>query len=223
LLEDVLHDVPEYVPEYVPEDVPEEVLHNIHSEGRAMVAAVAGRRIDAPDADEVRFPLAMKDVVRRRIVDLFSERTVTALVCSAACGADLLALDAAGELHIRRRVVLPFAPDKFRETSVTDRPGEWGPLYQDVIEEVSAEGDLIVLEDAQDDSHAYAAANSIILEQAALLAEERAASSSDAAAVHGKLALAVWDGFPRGDGDMTAAFLQEARRVGFETVEVMTL
>lgn len=188
-----------------------------------MVVAVAGRRIDAPDADEARFPLEMKDIVRQRILDLLSERNVAVLVCSAACGADLLALDAAEELHIRRRVVLPFELDKFRETSVTDRPGEWGPLFQDVIKEVAAEGDLIVLEAAHDNSRAYAAANSIILEQAALLAEERLVSSSDAATFPGKLALAVWDGFPRGDGDMTAAFLQEARRVGFEIAEIMTL
>lgn len=188
-----------------------------------MVIAVAGRRIDAPDADEARFPLEMKDTVRQRILILLSDRNVTTLVCSAACGADLLALDAAGELQIRRRVVLPFPPEKFRKISVTDRPGEWGSLFQDVIEDVAAQGDLIVLEAVRDDRKAYAATNTVILDQASILAGERPSSASDAAKSPARLALAIWNGTPRGDGDMTAAFLEEARRRGFEIAEIMTL
>ena len=48
------------------------------------------------------------------------------LIRSAACGADLLALDIAGEFGVERHVVLPFAVQAFRASSVTDRPGEWG-------------------------------------------------------------------------------------------------
>ena len=55
------------------------------------------------------------------------------LVCSVACGADLVALEAAERLGRRRRIVLPFAAERFRMTSVTDRPGDWGPMFDRMI------------------------------------------------------------------------------------------
>ena len=72
------------------------------------VAALAGRRIDAPDAKEARFPPANVARVRERIAAALREHDVVALVASAACGADLIALDEAAKLGIRRRIVLPF-------------------------------------------------------------------------------------------------------------------
>jgi hypothetical protein len=67
------------------------------------VIALAGRRIDAPDAETPRFPLAAVPFVREQLDALFADRGATALVCSAACGADLVALDAATELGLRCR------------------------------------------------------------------------------------------------------------------------
>ena len=64
------------------------------------------------------------------------EKGVRVLVCSAASGADLLALGVASEMGIRRRVLLPFARALFRETSVADRPGDWGERYDRVLNEV---------------------------------------------------------------------------------------
>jgi hypothetical protein len=55
--------------------------------------------------------------------------SVRMVVASAACGSDLIALDVAGELGLERRVILPFEPNRFAETSVEDRPGEWRTLY----------------------------------------------------------------------------------------------
>ena len=60
-----------------------------------MIVALAGRRIDAPGADAERFPLAAVELVRERLHNLLSEKGASTLVCSAACGADLLALAAA--------------------------------------------------------------------------------------------------------------------------------
>jgi hypothetical protein len=62
------------------------------------VIALAGRRIDAPGADPPRFPLERVSAVRRRLADLLVQEQATALVCSAACGADLAALEAAEQL-----------------------------------------------------------------------------------------------------------------------------
>ena len=112
---------------------------------RAVALALAGRRIDAEGADTPRFPLSQVETVRRRLHDLFVGQQIGAIVRSAAYGADLVALEEAGKLGIRRRVVLPFAKERFRQTSVVDRPGNWGEVYDHIIADVETRGDLIVL------------------------------------------------------------------------------
>jgi hypothetical protein len=129
----------------------------------ASTIALAGRRIDPPDAETPRFPLANAPLVRDRLRAFFVERGADTLVCSAACGADLVALEAAESLGMRYRIVLPFDPAKFRDTSVTDRPGAWGPLYDRVVEAARRAGDLVVLEGAGEGGAAYEAANWRIL------------------------------------------------------------
>lgn len=73
------------------------------------VVALVGRRIDAVDTNESRFPLEAVPTVRRRLADLFVRERAVTIVCSAACGADLLALEEAERLGLRRRIVLPFS------------------------------------------------------------------------------------------------------------------
>jgi hypothetical protein len=156
---------------------------------------------------------------------LLEDRQATALVCSAACGADLVALDAAGALGLRRRVVLPFGRERFRETSVVDRPGEWGPLYDRVIETVTRAGDLIVLAGAGEGGAAYAAANEQILEEALRLAGVGGpARDCKAAPVPPEKALAVivWEGQSRGNDDATQQFATSARRRGLAVEQVLT-
>ena len=163
-----------------------------------MIIALAGRRIDASNAKESRFPLGNVEIVRARVRSLFQEKGASAVVSSAACGADLIALSEAGQLGLRRRVVLPFGRARFRETSVTDRPGEWGSLYDQVIDAVAAAGDLVVLQNKSDDE-AYAAANQAILDEAVALNQLVAA-------------LLVWDGASRGKGDLTEEFGAECAK-----------
>lgn len=103
--------------------------------GQLSVVALAGRRVGAPDARQVRFPPRNAPMVEDGVRNCF-EKGVRVLVCSAASGADLLALGVASEMGIRRRVLLPFARALFRETSVADRPGDWGERYDRVLNEV---------------------------------------------------------------------------------------
>jgi len=182
-----------------------------------MIVALAGRRIDATDADSPRFPLSSIELVRSRLHKLLSEKEATALVCSAACGADLLALSVAGDLDMRRRVVLPFTREHFRETSVVDRPGEWGTLFDAICDEVSEQGDLVILGCSEDDEAAYSAVSSAILEEAVRL--QTLDKSSDEQAI---LVVIVWEGAARGDADETAAFAKEARSRGLSVEEVLT-
>lgn len=188
-----------------------------------MTVALAGRRVDADDAETSRFPATMIEVVRQRLRRLLCHVDVKAIVCSAACGADLLALDVGGDCGLRRRIVLPFTPDRFRTTSVTDRPGDWGALFDRIVDEVGARRELIVLEAVGSDDEAYAAANRAILDQAVLLSKEHPARFTAAKRESDVLAVAVWDGSPRGEGDLTDEFLNEARRRGLPTIEIATL
>jgi hypothetical protein len=142
------------------------------------------------------------------------ERQARAVVCSAACGADLLALEVAGVLGLYRRVVLPFARDRFRDTSVVDRPGEWGILFDHVLDAVEPGGDLVVLGYTEGDEAAYPATNRAILEQAGALAVPLRQPVG---------AVVVWDGAARSAEDVTAAFLQEAQHRGLPVWQISTL
>jgi hypothetical protein len=178
------------------------------------VVALAGRRIDAPGAPE-RFPARNRELVGARIAERLRALEARAVVASAACGADLLAHQAAHALGIRSRVILPFAPERFRETSVVDRGDEWGSLFDDVTQRAVAAGALRVLDGAGEGDAAYDAVNAAILEEAATLA----AASAPVVEVR---AVVVWDGSPRGGADLTAAFADRARERGFPVEVVAT-
>ena len=180
----------------------------------ARVAALAGRRIDAADAATARFPLANTAGSSEVACMRCCVPTSDALVCSAACGADLIALDVAGALGVRLRVVLPFAPERFRATSVTDRPGDWGPLFDRIIREVPAKGDLVVLGLDDGDDATYAAANEAILNEAETLAGGEPSQI---------VAIIVWEGRSRGEGDLTEGFATLARARGHPVREVLTI
>jgi hypothetical protein len=177
-----------------------------------MIIAVAGRRIDAADAAKARFPLQNIGVVKARVRAMLENLAASTLVCSAACGADLIALAEAHFLGLRRKVVLPFDRARFRQTSVTDRPGDWGRLYDDIMDQAEEAGDVDIVRDASD-ADAYAVTNCRILDDAIFLGQQ----------VHEPVTAAlIWDGASRGDDDLTAGFRIEARNRGLPIVEVRT-
>lgn len=178
-----------------------------------MIVALAGRRIDTPDAEEKRFPLEMSEIVYERIRLVFRRRDVKTIVSSAACGADLLAQRAAQELDIKQRVILPFGRERFRKTSVTDRPGDWGKLFDRICDETECQGNLIVLEGFEDDEEkAYSAATSEILKHAKSLKSEK----------EKVLAVAVWEGKAKDESDETARFIEKAKAQNIPLEEILT-
>jgi hypothetical protein len=126
----------------------------------------------------------------------------------------LIALGVASDLGIRRRVVLPFDADRFRRTSVADRPGDWGAQFDRLIADLRPGSDVIVLDSAVDDVKAYQAANTRILDEAEALGRD---ADMDV------VALLVWEGQGRGDDDMTQEFGDAARARGMRIVEVRTV
>jgi hypothetical protein len=175
------------------------------------VAALAGRRIDAQDAAVPRFPLRNVPAVRAELQRLFASEGVELLVCSAACGADLTALDVACAAGIRCRVVLPFEAKRFRGTSVVDRPGDWGELFDWLMPRIESAGDLVVGGDEADADRAYLRANEVIVEQACLAARDRR-----------RLAVVVWEGKAREGEDATEHFRRLASQAGMEERPIFT-
>jgi hypothetical protein len=180
---------------------------------RSAIVALAGRRIDTPHTHPPRFPLEKVTAVRRQIADLLAKEHAVALVCSAACGADLIALDVAGAMGLKRRVVLSSPPERFRASSVVDRPGDFGPAFDRVIADLERTPDLVVLGKIEAGENPYETANRVILDQAMMLAS----------APGYVLAVIVWEGRSRGDGDLTQQFAVEARARGIEVVEIVTV
>jgi hypothetical protein len=185
------------------------------NETTACVVALAGRRVDADGTCPPRFPLASVPLVRKRLAGLLAGEKAAAVVCSAACGADLIALEEAERLGLRRRIVLPFPPGRFRETSVINRPGDWGSVYDRLIAAALQDGDLIVLRHHESDE-AYSAANEVIVREAEALAWK-------GAALRRALAVVVWEGAERAGSDATEGFRAIAASAGFEERSVLTL
>jgi len=177
------------------------------------VVVLAGRRVDAAEAEAPRFPARNLATVEERISELLRESDARVLVCAAACGADILALEAASNLGIRRRVVLPYSRELFRETSVVDRPGDWGVRYDRLLDEIAARGDLVVLGFDHGDNTTYLATNSAIIDEACKVAEQQ----------YEILAVIVWDKESRGEDDVTAAFRSEAVNRGLRVEDVPTI
>jgi hypothetical protein len=170
-----------------------------------VIVSLAGRRIDAAGAEPGRFPADREAVVAKRIATTLSRYGTTALVCAAACGADLLALEAAQRAGIEIRIVLPYDPAEFRRGSVTDRGESWGGAFDRLVGAAQARGGLRILGLDTHDPHVYEKTNAALLDDALALA------GNDAAGV---VALAVWDGATPGRRDYTADFVQAARARG---------
>jgi hypothetical protein len=137
---------------------------------------------------------------------------VRALVCAAANGSDLLALRVAGELGLRRRIVLPFAADIFRKMSVVDRNGyAWGEHFDTIVGEVRAAGDLVIAGLDPADPNVFEAANLAILDEALSLA----ATLGDELE-----ALVVWDPARRTAEDFTAHFADQAQKRNMPVISI---
>jgi hypothetical protein len=174
--------------------------------------AVAGRLIDPEGARSSRFPVRDRAVAGERMLQALRDYQPSALVCSAAPGADLLALDAAQRLNIRRRIVLPFDAARFRDLWIVTAACEWGTLFDSQIATSGLNRDLVDFK--RDESHAAHRYTMIYL-----LDEARRLAAHNQESVE---ALIAWDGLSHGPEDLTAAVRQEARARKLPTREILT-
>jgi hypothetical protein len=185
----------------------------MNADERTGVAAVAGRRIDAEDATERRFPSAEVERVKDDLRQLLTEHHIGTLVCSAACGTDIVALEAAVELGLHLVIVLPFEPARFRTTSVVDRGGDWGERFDELLGSANPKRELIVLEPTTgSESAAYAQATRCIIAEA-----QKRAPTADSA-----VAIAVWEGQWRAGTDETQDFIDQAKTAGLSVRVVIS-
>src|SRR5262245_10870503 len=186
------------------------------------VVALAGRRIDAEPTSTSRFPFDQLGRVGGEIADQLRRTQAVALVCSAACGADLIALETAQKMGLPTRIILPFPAARFRETSVVDRPRPkfWGSMFDRVTSAARADGNLVAL-DAPEADDAYSMTNGVIIREAKKLSgfndRERSIGSLRL------IALVVWEGASRGSDDNTNKFVQLAQESGFRIEQILTL
>jgi hypothetical protein len=177
------------------------------------VLALAGRRIDSAGAEEPRFPAGNEAMVAVRLRNMMISAASEAVVCSAACGADILALEAAAQLGLGRRVVLPFSREQFRETSVADRGEAWGRRFDAILQQMPSE-DILELNLAGRSTEAYATANAKIIDEAAGWASMTGRRT---------LAMVVWNGSSRDGTDLTDGFRRLAVERKLEVIPVPTL
>ena len=184
-----------------------------------MIVALAGRRIDAPDTNSKRFPGGLAGSIKQKLADCFVAVKARHLVCSAACGSDLLAIQAAEELGIDSTVVLPFDHVLFRASSVVDRPGDWGVYYDEVVHQLKDAGRLVELSFQNNDPDAYLKTNHYILQRAEEIANHVAVINRPN--FKELMAVIVWEGKPKDSDDSTYHFMEEAKKRNFEIRQVI--
>jgi class 3 adenylate cyclase len=172
------------------------------------VMLFSGHMVDKPGRARPRFPPGMEAEVAARIRDAVSAIGPAAAYGSAACGADILCLEAVenagGELHI----VLPFPAADFRRVCVEFAgTGNWGERFDRLLESAVS---VHVVSDhfATGSDSTFEYANLVLTGLGKLRARMLETSA---------VGLAVWDGHP-GDGPVgTASMVQVWDRQRVET------
>ena len=130
-----------------------------------MLLAHAGNRIDSDGRTAPRFPEAQVAVVTAVVGRLLDDLRPSAVVSSAANGADLVVLTEAQRLGISTHVVLPLPVRDFRIQSVETTNARWVESYERVLDVASTtKGSSVEMMDLGEDAAWYLAGNGLILD-----------------------------------------------------------
>lgn len=102
------------------------------------VLVVTGHMVDQAGRETARFPAALEGAVQPVIREAIAAIRPLAAYGSAACGADILCLEAVRELGGETHVVLPFPAEEFRRTSVGIAAGDWGARFERLLEQADS-------------------------------------------------------------------------------------
>jgi class 3 adenylate cyclase len=160
---------------------------------RPHVVVFTGHLVDAPGRASPRFPPAREATVRAKIRERLAERDAKIGFAQAACGSDILFLEAMLERGGEINIVLPSAPENFVKTSVEVAPGNWGERFKTVMRRAKS---VIVSSESYIGDVSYAYANLMLFGLAKSHARRIDADVG---------ALAVWDGKPGALGGTASA------------------
>ena len=146
------------------------------------VVAFSGHMIDAPGRARPRFKPQDEPQARAAVASRMAELAPAAAYGSAACGADLLFLEAARELGCETHVVLPFPAEHFRRTSVDYAGADWIERFERAL--AAADSVTIASDHAARGSSATFEYANLILTGMALLRARLLDTSMRALAVH---------------------------------------
>jgi len=177
------------------------------------VAVFTGHMIDHPERSSPRFPATAESGVAAAIGEMLDRRCPSALYSSAACGGDILFLEAARERGFEYHVVLPLPPETFARGSVdfADSGTEersWRSRFDAVLEGAAS---VTTTSDhqASGSSSVYVYANLVLDGMAALHASSLGTE---------RIGMAVWDGEPGGAAGGAASVVEHWQSRGL-TVE----
>ena len=147
--------------------------------------------IDRPGRALPRFPVSLEKRIATRIADELEAAHATDGFASAACGGDLLFLEAMMARDGRVHVTLPCAVEAFREDCADIIPGgDWGTRFDHILKSAHSV-EILGDEYASDNAIASECCNRVMVG----LTERCARSKGEEPVV-----IALWDGRPGGCG-----------------------
>ena len=178
------------------------------------VLVYTGHMIDAPGRPVPRFDPLMEAEVSKTIRTQLQDLKPGAAYGSAACGADILCLEAVHELGGELHIVLPFPVEQFRATSVDIREDiGWGDRFERLLD-VATEVLVISEQPPHGCKATFQYTNLIMTGLARLRAQMMGATLRG---------LAVWDGSTGGEPGGTGSAVQTWRNTGLEVDHVTVI
>lgn len=167
----------------------------------ARVAVFSGHTVDRPGRESPRFPAGDEAAVRAAIADVLTRHDVAVGVSAAACGGDILFLEALQKLGRDTFIVLPHSVEVFRKVSVTDIGGEaWGKRFDAVI---AAAREVVQLADHAGEDLSYQFQGAVMAGIARLKARALGGEA---------LGIVYWDGEAGGVGGTSMVVEEWAER-----------
>jgi len=114
-----------------------DAAHVLSTLPAASVLAFSGHMIDVAGREAPRFPPELEPAVAAAIRGKLVDTHDPVVFTSAACGADLLFVEAALDIGAEVNVVLPFARDEFIEVSVAVGGAKWVERFERAMARVA--------------------------------------------------------------------------------------
>ena len=171
------------------------------------VIVFAGHMIDRPDRTSPRFPPELESTVAKAIRDKIDELKPGFGFAPAACGADIIFLEAMLDAGAEISVVMPYDKEEFVRDSVDYLPGSnWRPRFERVLERAT-QCVVASTQKLELGGVSFEFANELLLGLATIHARRLEAAL---------IPVAVWDGIS-GDGPGgTSSAVENWRTRGYE-------